>query len=96
MCVRTMVLVADAVGQDGQEAVLLALLPEAEVRVPPVGQPQVDGELTRQRCQGWSKVLFHTCNQREPGGTRSVGPANRIRHMLAGGATIIRMLIINK
>lgn len=65
--VLTVVLVADAVGQDGQEAVLLALLPEAEVRVPPVGQPQVDGELTRQPCQGRSKVLLHTCNQR---GTR--------------------------
>lgn len=63
VCVRTVVLVADAVGQDGQEVVPLALLPEAEVRVPPVRQPQVDGKLTWQPSQGRSKVLLHTCSQ---------------------------------
>lgn len=58
----TLVLVPDAVGQDGEEGGLFDLLPEAEVRVSPVGQTQVDRELTRHPRQRGGKVLLHIWN----------------------------------
>lgn len=41
---HTLILVPDAVRQDGEERSLFVLLFEAEVRITPVGQTQVDWE----------------------------------------------------
>lgn len=43
----TLILVSDAVWQDGEEGSLFLLLFEAEVGVAPVGQTQVNWKLTR-------------------------------------------------
>ncbi len=58
----TLVLVSDAVGQDGEESSLFGLLSEAEVQVSPVGQTQVDGKLPGHPWQRRSEVLLHTWN----------------------------------
>lgn len=54
-----MVLVPDAVGQDGEEGSLWGLLSEAEVVITPVGQTQVDRKLSQHPRQRRSKVLLH-------------------------------------
>lgn len=53
---------SDAVWQDGEESVLFDLLSEAEVRVAPVGQTQVDGKLSGHPRQRRSEVLLHVWN----------------------------------